>query len=84
VQVAFLKECCRSAKDKVDMAGDVTIFEVLPAAVQEYGVLPTKKPAVAKYHPIAVHTNGQGLAHWSSRILECDVLRNEVVRVDNG
>ncbi len=44
-----LEESGRGAEYEIDMTGDVAVFEVLPATIQKYRVLPTQKATVSKH-----------------------------------
>src|SRR5215831_14119247 len=72
----------RGAKDKINVASDVTVFKMLAAPIQKDCVLPTKKAAVAKRDTVAIDTDRQRLAHRPGGILKSDVLDGEIVCVD--
>ena len=81
---AAVEEGGGAAEDEVDVAGDEAALEVLPAAVEEHGVLPADEPAVAEGGPVAVDADRQRLAHRAGRVLEGQALGGEVVGVDLG
>lgn len=70
------------AKNKIDVAPDVAIVEILAPAVDKNRVLPAEKPAMMKRGAVAVHTDGQSLPYGTGRILKSDVLGGEIVGVD--
>src|SRR5262249_44079517 len=72
------------AENEIDVAGNITIFEVLPSAVHQYRVLPAEKTAFSKNHPVAIDADGQGLPYRTGRVLESDVLGGEVVGINNS
>ncbi len=82
LNVALLKPCCRRAEYEIHVAADVAILKILPAAVQQNGVLPAQKPAVAKRRAVPVHANRQRLPDRAGRILDRDVFRCKIVRVN--
>ena len=43
-----LEESRSCSKDEIDVSGDERILEVVPAAVQQNGVLPSQKAAIAE------------------------------------
>ena len=36
------------------MAGNITVFEILPATIQKHRVLPSEKATVTKHYPITI------------------------------
>ena len=82
MDLALLEPRGRRAKNKIHMALDVAILEILPAAVDENRVLPAEEPAIAERRAVAVHADGERLTDWPGRIRECDVLRREIIRIN--
>lgn len=83
MDMTIFKERRGAAKNKIDVALNVTVFKILPAAIDEDRVLPAEKTTVAKYNAIGIHANGQCLSDRARRIFERDVLRREIFRVDH-
>jgi len=54
VDLTMFKNHLAAAEDKVDVTLDVTVFEKLPATVDEQRVLPPEKAAILKHHPISI------------------------------
>src|SRR5262249_23553168 len=79
-----LKPADCASKNEIDMARNVTAFEVVPSAVCEDGVLPAKKSAMAKSNAIAVNANRQRLPNRTGGILERDILGAKIVCIDKG
>ena len=83
VDPAALEEGRGPAEDEVDAPRDEAVLEVLPAAVEQDRVLPPHEPAAAEGGAVAVHAHGERLPPLGPRgVLEGQVLRREVVRVD--
>src|SRR5437867_12250125 len=82
--MTIFEEGRRRAKDKIDVAGDVTVLEILPSAVYQDRVLPAEEATVAKHDAIAFDPNRQRLAHRAGHVLKGDVFNGEIVRVDEG
>src|SRR6185436_8676763 len=59
-------------------------FEVVPASVCQDGVLPAQKTTVAKCISIAIEPDLQGLPDGTGRVLEREVLRCEVIGIDQS
>jgi hypothetical protein len=54
MNVAALEEAGGRAENKIYVARDVAVLEIVPAAIRQDGVLPAKEPAVAKRRAVAV------------------------------
>ncbi len=81
---AALEEGGRGSEDEVHVAGDRAALEVLTAAVQEHGVLPARETAVAEDGAVAVDAERERLPDGAGGVLEAELLRREVVRIDHG
>ena len=79
---AFFKPRRCSAEDEIRLAGDVTIFKILPPAIEQNCILPAEETAVAERGAVAVHADGERLADRCAGILERDVFRREIVRIN--
>jgi hypothetical protein len=66
------------------VAGNVTIFEIVPPAIVQNRVLPTQETAVPERKPVAIESNSEGLADGPSRIFKGNVLSGKVIRVNAG
>src|SRR5258708_9832094 len=84
VDVAPLEEAGRGAKNEIHVAGDVTILEVLAAAICQNGILPAKKPAVAKRCAVTIQPDGQRLALGTGAVFKGDVLGREIVGINGS
>ena len=80
--MAALEESSGAAEDKIDVTGDVAVFKVLPATIDEDRVLPTEEATLAKDSAVAIDANGKRLANRPRRILESNVLSGEVISID--
>ena len=80
--MAFLEPRRRRAENEIHVTGNVTIFKILPAAVQQNRVLPAQKAAVAEHRAVAVHAHGQRLSDRARGIFKRDIFRREIVRVN--
>ena len=81
---AALEERRCAAEDEIDVTGDVRVSEVVAPAVQKDRVLPAKKPRIPNSDAVAVHAQRQRLADRTGSVLERQVLRREIVRVDRA
>ncbi len=85
VDPAALEEGRGPAEDEVHGSRDEAVLEAVPAAVEQYGVLPPDEAAAAEGGAVAVHAHGEGLPPLGPRgVLEGQRLRREVVRADLG
>src|SRR5262249_45702094 len=82
VNVTTLEPGRGSAKDEIDMAGNVAIFEVLAATIEENCVLPTEKATASKKKAVAIPTNRQRLADRPRRVLKSYVFKRDIVGID--
>src|SRR5262245_27887093 len=82
VKVATLEKRCGSAENKIDMPGDVAVFKVLAATIEQDRVLPSQKAAISKRNAITVDAQRQRLPDRPGGILEGDVLRRKSIAVD--
>ena len=78
VDRAPFKHRSRVAKDEIDVTFDVAVLVILPAAMREQRVLPTKKATVAKHSAIGVDVRGDCLRANTICIFEGDVLSPKV------
>ena len=79
MDVAFFEPGRRGAKNKIDVPADVTIFEILPAAIEQDRVLPAEKTAVAERGVVAIDADGERLADGSGGVFKRQVLGGKIV-----
>ena len=77
----FKKSFC-TAKDEINVAFDVAIFEELPATVDKQRVLPTEKATVLKDRAVGVDEKRDCLRSRPEGILKRDVLGAKVVGIN--
>ncbi len=80
---AAFEEGRRGPEDEVHVAGDRAALEILAATVQEHGILPAQEAAIAEDGAVAVDTDRERLPDGTGGVLEAQLLRGEVVRVDH-
>ena len=79
MDVAFFKPCSCRAKNEIDVPADVTIFEILPAAIEQNRVLPADKTAVAKRGAVAIDPDRERLADGPGGVFKRQVLGGKIV-----
>src|SRR5439155_18133511 len=82
VDRAMIEHRRRASEDEIDAALDVTMIEILPAAVGVERVLPAEESAVAEDRAIAERFERDGLPGVAGGVFEGDVLGGEIAGVD--
>lgn len=83
MKVASLEKCRRRVEDKIQVAGDERVVEVVPSAIHEQRILPFHESAISENDTISIDSHSDSLADGAGAILECQVVGGEVVGIDD-
>src|SRR4029453_8622132 len=81
--VTALKECRCCTENKIDVACNIAILEVLTTPVQKHRVLPSQETTATEHCTITIDSNRQGLTNRTSSVFKRNVLRREIISFDH-
>src|SRR6185369_7713309 len=82
VNRTIFEDCRCRAEYEIDVALDVTVFEIMTTAVDEQGVLPSEKSTILNRRTIGVHEQRDRLRASAERVFKRQVLSVKIVCID--